>query len=134
YRATNREMEQITTDHTHVEELVRLSLISREEAAVHPQRHVLIRSLGLTPDLTVDIHGPIHLHEGERYLLCTDGLAGVQLADVHRTLLTSTPEDACARLVALANEAGGSDNTTVMVIQVGEGRENGQRRRWWAFG
>lgn len=135
YRVTVDAMEQLSRDHTHVEEMVRLQIISRDEAAVHPQRHALLRSLGLGADVEIDLLGPIHLRAEDRFLLCSDGLGAVPLEVVRDTVLAHSPQEACDRLVQLANEAGGPDNTTVLVIHVsGNAGDNGHRRRWWAFG
>ena len=135
YRSDGERLVQLTTDHTHVEELVRLQLISRDEADHHPQRHVLTRSLGLQPEIEIDLHGPLDLHDGDRYLLCTDGLAGVELGAVHQTLLQLPAPEACARLVEMANAVGGTDNTTVLIVHVLRvPATNHQRRRWWTFG
>lgn len=134
YHVTGDSMQQLSRDHTHVEEMVRLQLISRDEAAVHPQRHALLRSLGLGTDVEVDLAGPISLQPDDRFLLCSDGLGSVALDVVRDTVLTHPPQDACDRLIRLANEAGGTDNTTVLVIQVaGNAADNGHRRRWWTF-
>jgi len=135
YRITSQHAEQLTTDHTHVEEMVRLNLITRDEAAVHPNRHALIRCLGVGDQVDVDFSGPFGLREGEWYLLCTDGLSGVDIETVRQTIMASPPQEACDRLVHLANEAGGPDNVTVLILRVVRVLpDNGNRHRWWPFG
>lgn len=131
YRVVNQRMEQITIDHTRVEELVRMQVITREEAAVHPHRHMLQRSLGPMPAIEVDLVGPIPLESDDRYLLCTDGLAGVGHDVILATLLEMDPQDACDRLVTLANEDGGRDNVTAMVIHIRRSQPSVPARRLW---
>lgn len=109
---------QITHDHTLVQSLLDEDRLTREEAASHPQRTLLLRALsggGVEPDL--------HLREarpGDRYLLCSDGLSTVaEIAAVKDVLRTAAdPDDAVRRLVELANAGGGPDNVTCVVADV----------------
>ncbi|MBN2393585.1 MAG: Stp1/IreP family PP2C-type Ser/Thr phosphatase [Anaerolineae bacterium] len=110
---------QITTDHSLVERMVATGQITREEAAQHPQKNVIYRVMGDKPKLSVDIYEK-RLNEGEVLLLCSDGLSGM-VSDKHiwNIWRTSTsPQDACDRLVNAANQAGGEDNITVVIVQM----------------
>jgi protein phosphatase len=112
-------LRQVTVDHSLVQELVDDGQISPAQAAVHPQRHVLTRALGVEPTVEVDLIDVTPRH-GDRYLLCSDGLpreaADEQIAAVLARF--SDPSEAAKELVTLANERGGSDNITAVVVDV----------------
>jgi protein phosphatase len=119
YRFSDGDLEQVTLDHSYVAELVAEGRIDEAEAEVHPQRHVLTRALGVAPDVDVDllVIPPV---PGDRYVLCSDGLSrevtDAQVAALLRRL--SDPGDAARELVATAKLHGGSDNITVVVVDV----------------
>jgi protein phosphatase len=114
---------QITTDHSVVERLVATNQITREEAADHPQRNVIYRVIGDKARLDVDLYEQI-LSPRDALLLCSDGLSGmVPDEEIWHIWRTSTcPQEACDRLVAAANQAGGEDNITVVIVQTKDGR------------
>ena len=120
YRLRREEIVQITTDHSLVERLVSVGQISREEAAIHPQRNVIYRTIGDKPDVEVDLYRQ-PLLPGEALLLCSDGLSGpVPDEKIWHIWRTSTsPQEACERLVEAANQGGGEDNITVVIVQFG---------------
>ncbi len=110
---------QVTADHSLAEERVRQGQLTEAEAAVHPQRHVLTRALGVSSDVDVDLW-ELHLHEGDRILLCSDGLTN-EIGDERIGEILGTEADPCdaARiLVKAAVDHGGSDNVTCVVIDV----------------
>lgn len=112
------ELHQITHDHTVAAEYVAQGKISAEEAATHPQRHMLTRTLGLTRFVNVD-EAELALEVGDRLLLCSDGLTEMVSDEaISETLGEGTPDDVAWRLIELANDAGGVDNITVIVIDV----------------
>jgi PPM family protein phosphatase len=119
YRLSGNELEQLTNDHSLVADLVREGSLSPEEAAVHPQRNILTRVLGVYDDVPVDVLAVVP-HNGDRYVLCSDGLFNEVpeqgIAAVLRRL--ADPTDAANELVRLANEGGGRDNVTVVVVDV----------------
>jgi protein phosphatase len=118
YLLTKQNIKQVTQDHSYVNRLIELGELSPEEAAVHPQRHVLYRAIGQGDDLDVDTyHQP--LPPESRILLCSDGLSGmVSEEEIGRIIASAaTPQDACERLLAAANEAGGPDNITAVLIE-----------------
>lgn len=110
---------QVTVDHSLVERLVATGQITREEAATHPQRNVIYRTIGDKARVEVDIFEQ-RLAPGEALLLCSDGLSGMvpdeQIWQIWRT--STSPQEACDRLVEAANGAGGEDNISVIVLQV----------------
>ena len=110
---------QLSHDHSLVEDLLRDGQLTEDEAAVHPQRNILTRALGI--DLDVQVDGATVLpFTGDRFLLCSDGLFNEvstdQMASVLRRL--ADPGEAASELVRLANEGGGRDNITVVVVDV----------------
>lgn len=115
-------MSQLTTDHTLVERLVREGRLSRDEAATHPQRNVITRAIGHEATVEVEVLPPITLRDGDQVLLCSDGLSGpVPDARIAETLArTVDGDDAVRALLALANEAGGPDNITAVLVRVGD--------------
>jgi protein phosphatase len=113
-------LEQITNDHSWVEEQVRAGTMSPSAARLHPWRNVVTRALSGGDDPEVDVT-ELHLQAGERFLLCSDGLFSVvpdqQITEVLSDLSISL-DDACRRLVDAANAGGGPDNITAVVLQV----------------
>jgi protein phosphatase len=119
YVLRNRALDQITSDHSWVEEQVRAGTMSRSAARQHPWRNVVTRALSGGEDPEVDVTEVIP-KPGERYLLCSDGLFGVVGdARIAEILGDQVPLDTiCQRLVAAANEAGGPDNITTLILQI----------------
>jgi protein phosphatase len=109
---------RLTDDHTLVGELVRRGELSERAAGGHPQRHVLIRALGVRRSVEPDLL-ELTPEPGDVFVLCSDGLTGhvedPEIAD----LVTSAPDldVACVRLVDLANRRGGDDNITVVLLR-----------------
>lgn len=73
------------------------------------------------------------LQAGEYYLLCTDGIAKVELQEVKRLILENSPQAACDQLIKAANDRGGSDNSTVQVIAIRGTTRAGRLAAWWKF-
>ncbi len=109
---------QLTDDHTLVQHLVDEGQITREEAARHPQRSVVTRAIGVSEDVDVDSMS-LELQPGDQLLLCSDGLTGVVEDEaIARTLMeVEDPDQAVGDLIDLANEAGGPDNITVLLLR-----------------
>lgn len=110
---------RLTQDHTLVDELVRQGRLTEEEAASHPQRSIITRALGPEPDVEVDTFTQ-DLAEGDVLLLCSDGLTGmVSERDILETVSEARSLAAAAKaLVRSANEAGGRDNITVVLVRM----------------
>jgi serine/threonine protein phosphatase PrpC len=111
---------QVTDDHSWVAEQVRLGIFDEETARRHPMRNVVTRALAGDDRLAVDIiEFPLEVNDS--LLLCSDGLSSmVRYEDIQRCLVDALPdaEEACRRLVRAANERGGKDNVTVVVVSV----------------
>jgi PPM family protein phosphatase len=115
-------LQRITTDHTVVEGLVEKGELTPQEASIHPQRSILTRAIGVEGEVQVD-QASIDLMPGDRLLLCSDGLTGmIDDAHIERILQDRRdPQEAANALVDAANEAGGQDNVTAVVVDVVEG-------------
>lgn len=117
YMITDDGIEQITRDHSLVQRLIELDQLTSEEAAEHPQRNVLYKAIGQSESLEADTITR-RLQPHARLLLCSDGLWNLVLEDtIHDVVLRNSPQQACNELVRLANERGGPDNITVVLIQ-----------------
>ena len=101
-----------------VNALVKDNIISREEAKTHPERHVLLRAIGVTRTINFEVNKIDNIC-GKKFLLCTDGLTGTSSdAEILDIIQKSNKEKICTNLISLANEKGGHDNITVMYIEV----------------
>ena len=119
---------QVTADHSLAEERMRHGEMTEAEAAVHPQRHILTRALGVSSEVQTDMW-ELQLQTGDRVLLCSDGLSNEVGMDEMADVLGEVrdPEEAAGRLVDAANDHGGADNITVIIVdvQVGEDGPDG---------
>lgn len=118
YRLRGSELKQLTHDHTWVDEMIAMGKLTPEEAAVHPYRHVITRAVStdeeVRPDITQD-----KIQTGDIYMLCSDGLVNhVNDQTIAEVLGAEGPSEAAWKLVGLALQGGGSDNTTVMVVHI----------------
>jgi len=111
-------LQRITVDHSLVEEYLRLGKLTEEEAKNFPQKNIILRALGQQKVVDVDLRA-IDPREGDVFLLCSDGLSGMISDDVMQGILASTPalDAAVKKLVDAANEAGGTDNVTVVLAR-----------------
>jgi serine/threonine protein phosphatase PrpC len=118
YLLRDRTLQQLTSDHTLVHELIELGRITPDEAERHPHRHLITRVLGLGP-VGVDTQ-EVSLLDGDRIMLCSDGLTNmVSDFGVEQILAAGEGVEATVwSLIEHANAAGGVDNTTVVVIDV----------------
>ncbi|MFT7461525.1 MAG: serine/threonine protein phosphatase PrpC [Planctomycetota bacterium] len=118
YRLRDKELRQMTTDHSQVEVYVEQGLISREEAAVHPHGNMITRAVGAAEVLYLDMDIQ-ELQSGDRYLLCSDGLTkhtnDIEFQDMLRE---GTPEECCHAMIAQTLERGAGDNVTAVIIDV----------------
>jgi PPM family protein phosphatase len=121
YLLRDGSLEQLTTDHTVVAELVRRGRLTPAQAAIHPERSILTRAVGLDPRVPVDTPDPLELQDGDQVLLCSDGLTEPVDDDQIAQLLSAEPDGnaACQALIDAANAAGGPDNITVVLLRVG---------------
>jgi PPM family protein phosphatase len=121
YLLRDGSLDQLTTDHTVVGELVRRGRLTPQQAAVHPERSILTRAVGLDPRVPVDTPDPLELRDGDQVLLCSDGLTEAVDDDQIAELLATTHDGdaACRSLIDAANAAGGPDNITVVLLRAG---------------
>lgn len=124
---------RVTRDHSYVEELVDAGEITADEARVHPNRSVITRALGSDPAMYAD-HFSLNIEEGDRLILCSDGLSSmIPDGEIENIATQSSTAQICTdNLVDAALAAGGSDNCTVVVVDVvddGKLREISKRRR-----
>lgn len=118
YHVTAAGVRQLTTDHSLVERLVAAGEITRHQARYHPHAHVIVRTIGDDPTVEID-HNRVRLLPDESLLLCSDGLSNMISEEGIRQVVTSavSPQAACDALVVAANDAGGEDNITVILVQ-----------------
>jgi serine/threonine protein phosphatase PrpC len=119
YLMTKDGIEQITRDHSLVQRLIELDQLTHEEAEVHPQKNVLYRALGQNETLEVD-SATRRLPPNSRLLICSDGLWGqVEERELYEVgMNVPDPQQACDKLVALANTRGGVDNITAILLKI----------------
>lgn len=119
YLITDDGIEQITRDHSLVQRLIELDQLTPEEVPDHPQRNVLYRAVGQSDTLDVDAITR-RLPPRSRLLLCSDGLWNMVSEDAILEVVSrySEPQDACNKLVQMANERGGPDNITAILVYV----------------
>lgn len=109
---------KLTKDHSLVEYMIESGAITPQEALNHPQKNVILRALGTSEDIEVDISHE-KLSSDDVVLLCSDGLTNMLDESVIAQIVSegTTPEDSAEKLVQLANEAGGADNITVVIAK-----------------
>ena len=120
YRIRDGSIELLTHDHSWVSEQVRLGLLSPEEARCHPWRNVVTRALGSRDEVEVEVDVE-ELRPGDRILLCSDGLNSMLSEEQILDAVRGSGGDlatACRNLVELANQRGGEDNVTVLLVRL----------------
>lgn len=118
YLITDEGIERLTIDHSVVEEMIMRGEITEEEAKEHPHRNLITRALGTDERVKSDIYS-CKIEEGQTVLLCSDGLSNIVSGDEMLEIIRSVPdiEQACHQLVSLANERGGYDNITAVLVR-----------------
>lgn len=119
YLVRDGRAQQLTRDHSKVGMLLHDGLITPEQAANHPERNVILRSLGPHPTVEVDVEGPLELRPGDALVLCSDGLHGHLRTEELGPLVVGSPDQVVEALIELANQRGGEDNITVAVAVLG---------------
>jgi len=125
YRITRDQIELLTKDHSKVAEMQRLGILTPEEARKHPEKSHLYRALGIAAAVQVDLSDDLVFTPDDHFLLCTDGLAKVGDREIKKIVLSNSPQQACRKLIDLANKRGGADNVTIQVIRI----ESGEKAR-----
>lgn len=118
YRWREKQLQQVTEDHTWVSMAMKSGEITKEQAKMHPWRHVLSQCLGRKDLFKVDLH-PLDAQEGDLFLICSDGLTEEVSDEEISTLIdgNSDREELASRLIETAKDAGGSDNITVVMVE-----------------
>jgi protein phosphatase len=120
YLVRSEQMEQVTEDHSLVNELLKTGKLSEEEALIHPQRSVITRAVGTDPDVDVDGF-TIEAEDGDVFLICSDGLSDMVSDEEILEVLHQSRDDldkAVKALVAAANKGGGEDNITAVAFRI----------------
>jgi len=118
YRLRNKELRQITTDHSQVELYVEQGLITREDALKHPHGNMITRAIGAMEDLYLDMDIQ-ELARADRYLLCSDGLTKhLQDFEIQEMLQNGSAEECCNSLVELTLERGAGDNVSAIIVDI----------------
>lgn len=123
-------LERLTEDHTIPGMLLQLGKITQKEALNHPARHMLTRHVGMCDSILPEV-SLLELEEGDRLLLCSDGLTNmVSEREIGQIILDEPDlEKACKKLVNTANEAGGADNITVVLIQCEDWEKRSRKKK-----
>lgn len=118
YRIRRGAIEQLTDDHSLLNDYIRANRLTRDEIENFPHKNVIVRALGMKDEVDVDVTR-ISPEAGDVYLLCSDGLSGMIDDDAMLGIIHREPdlETACKALVDAANEAGGTDNITVVLVR-----------------
>jgi serine/threonine protein phosphatase PrpC len=118
YTIREGNIKRLTTDHSYVEELVQTGSLTREEAENHPDRNIITRALGCSEDIEVDTY-TYEMQQDDYIIMCTDGLTNkLSEAEIKEIVENSAElEQACEELIKKANEKGGEDNITVIIIK-----------------
>ncbi len=119
YRVRNHRIDQLTSDHSLVWELIQQRRVHPRDASAVVPKNIITRSLGPEPQVKVDIEGPHAILPGDTYLLCSDGLTNM-VSDTEIGMVAGelSPHDACRLLTHLANLRGGLDNITIVIARV----------------
>ena len=116
YRVRKNIIRKLTTDHSYVEKLVKEGTITREEAENHPKKNMLMKALGCTPYVEPDLRAR-NFEKGDIFILCSDGLTNMVEEKQIYEIIKEDIQNAAERLVDEANQAGGYDNITVIIIK-----------------
>lgn len=113
----NKKLSQLTKDHSLVQELFEQGKIKKDEILNHPHKNMITRAVGVNVSVDIDIK-KYNILKGEKILLCSDGLTNmVDDTTIEKTIASNSVADSCAKLIDLANKAGGFDNITVAIIE-----------------
>jgi serine/threonine protein phosphatase PrpC len=117
YRTHKGQTEQLTEDHTLIAWQLKQGLITPQEAKKSPHRNVITRAVGNRDYVQVDT-AIVPLEQGDRFLLCSDGLHGYLVDSDIAPIIELGAEQAVARFIALANTRGGKDNITAILVEI----------------
>lgn len=118
YLLRNNSLQRLTTDHSYIEELIKNGTLSREEARNHPKKNVITRALGCEENVEIDTYC-VDVNKDDLFVFCTDGLTNMLSESDILSIINNNddPQQICSELVKLANERGGEDNITVIIVK-----------------
>ena len=121
YRIRDGKIKQITEDHSLLNDYIKANKLTAEEIENFPHKNVIVRALGMKELVQVDVNR-LETKEGDKYLLCSDGVNGMITDEAIEDIIVNEPDLdlACQKLIDAANEAGGTDNSTVSLIHLAE--------------
>lgn len=120
YLSRNGKITRLSKDHSLVQQMIDGGIITERDAKEHPKKNIITRALG-AKDGTPDVSGPFTAYQGDKFLLCSDGLHDYLNDEEIEKIMQNSPQEASEKLVNLANERGGADNITVQVIEIKKG-------------
>jgi protein phosphatase len=121
YLIRDNEISRLTTDHTFVEKMVEEGRLTEDEARDHPQKNILYMSLGARQSFSPEVSNSYDLHKGDILILCSDGLNNMVTEEqIKKHALSYPPRKAVDKLVKMANDNGGIDNITLVMVVVGD--------------
>ncbi len=124
YLIRNKSIHQLTKDHSLVQQLVDAKILTEEGAKTHPKRNVITRSLGADGNSEPETQEPIALFKDDKFILCSDGLTSYIEGEELKNVVEENPlQQACGKLINIANERGGRDNITVQIVKVTKGKK-----------
>lgn len=120
YRLRRQQLELLTMDHSQVMEMVKMGVISLEEAQNHDDKNIILRALGTQPSVEAEVSAPFDTEVGDQYLLCSDGLCDMLGdAEIREIWLNSKDvHDTCENMIEAAKRRGGHDNVTVGIVGI----------------
>ena len=131
YRLRGNKINRLTLDHSQVMEMVKMGLISLEEAQNHEDKNIILRAVGTQPHVDVEVGKPVGVEANDEFLLCSDGLCDLmndeEIGDVW--LNATDIHAASEQLIDLAKQRGGSDNITVGIVKISSKSPNNNERK-----
>jgi serine/threonine protein phosphatase PrpC len=121
YLIRDKQIHQLTKDHSLVQQMVDSNILTPEETKEHPMRNVILKALGTKDGDRPDVSSALELFKGDIFVLCSDGLTEhVEKSEILLISLNNPTQAACQKLVQLAKERGGKDNITIQIVQIKE--------------
>ena len=130
YLKRNTSLVQVSKDHSLVQDWLDSGVLTEEQAAEHPKRNIITKALG-TENFMPDINGPYPICKNDIFMLCTDGLYHYFSTEEMAKILETPPQQACEKMVQIANSKGSDDNLTVQIVKsnIGDRAANPERSK-----
>ncbi len=130
YLLRNNQLQQLSRDHSHVQELIDQGTITEEEAVSHPDSNVITRAVGTSEELYVDINA-FNVQLGDTFLLCSDGLYNaVDESEIEQHMRSHDTDDAVKKMIEKALENGAPDNVSIIMVKNASERNNDQSNKF----